>query len=73
MIPAAITADNSQPISNSNPDLTVKLTNLIGDVVEGFTLKVKSLEDPDGGINPRTRNMEAGSDKWVFSPLSLSL
>ena len=48
-----------------NPDLAVQLTTLMGGVVEGFAPKVKSLEDPEGEVNPRTRTMTAGDDKYV--------
>lgn len=63
MVPAALALPSSQPISSSSPNLAVQLTTLMGCVVEGFTPKVKSLEDPDGEINPRTRVMTAGEDK----------
>ena len=39
----------------------------MGGVVEGFTPKVKSLEDPEGEVNPRTRTMTAGNDKYVVN------
>lgn len=65
VVPTAVTLPNSLPISSSNPDLAVQLTTLMGGVVEGFTPKVKSLEDPEGEVNPRTRTMTAGKDKYV--------
>lgn len=63
VVPTALTLTNSRPISSSNPNLALQLTTILGGVVEGITLKVKSLEDPDGEINPRTRTMTAGEDK----------
>lgn len=63
VVPAALTLANTQPISKANPDLSVQLTTLMGGVVEGFTVKAKSLEDPAGEVNPRSRTLTAGSDK----------
>ncbi len=63
MVPTALVPTNSQPISSSNPDLALRLTTLMEGVVDGVTLKVKSLEDPEGEVNPRTRTMTAGADK----------
>lgn len=63
MVPTALMLTNSQPISASKPNLALRLTTMMGGVVEGVTPKVKSLEDPDGEINPRTRTMTAGEDK----------
>ena len=63
VVPTALTLTNSQPISSSNPNLALRLTTILGDVVEGVTPKVKSLEDPDGEVNPRTRAMTPGEDK----------
>lgn len=54
---------STRPISSSNQDFSIRMTTLMGGVVEGFGVKVKSLEDPNGDINPRTKTMTPGKDK----------
>jgi len=63
IVPAALVLASSQPVSKASPDLSVRLTTLMGEPTEGFAVKVKSLETPAGEVVPRTRAMTAAADK----------
>ncbi len=63
IVPAALSVASPQPVSKTSPDLSVRLTTLMGTPGQGFTVKVKSLESPDGEVNPRTRTMTGAADK----------
>ena len=64
VIPSALLLESNKPISKSNRNLAVRLTNILSGELEGdFTVKVKSVTDSAGETTKIDKPMTAESDK----------
>ncbi len=55
--------DGNKPISESNKNLAVRLTNILNGELGQFTVKVKSITDPTDKKTKIDKPMTAGADK----------
>ena len=53
---------SNQPVSQTNKNLIVKLTNILEESVGPFTVSVKSVEDPKKTEVVKNKPMTAGDD-----------
>jgi len=57
--------DSNKPISKSNKNLVVRLTNILSEELGEFTVKVMSITSPDGTLTKKDKPMTVGADKCV--------
>ena len=63
VVPSSLRVSNNQPISQTNKNLVVELTDIMGGSVGSFDVRVNSITDPDGTEMKRGKPMSAGDDK----------
>ncbi len=63
VVPAAMLLGSSKPISGTNKNLAVRLTNILDGELGQFTVTVKSITDPTGKMTSINKPMAAGADK----------
>lgn len=55
--------DGNKPISGTNKNLAVRLTNILGLELGQFTIKIKSITDPSDEKTRIDKPMTVGADK----------
>ena len=63
VVPSSLRVANSQPISQTNKNLVVELTNIMGVSVGSFDIRVEKITDPEGVEMKRGKPMSPGDDK----------
>ena len=63
VVPSSLRLSSNQPISQSNKNLAVELTTIMGGSVGSFDIRVNTITDPDGTETKRGKPMSPGTDK----------
>lgn len=63
VVPSSLRVLSSQPISQTNQNLIVELTDILGRSVGPFDVRVRSITDSEGTETKRDKAMSPGDDK----------